>query len=123
NYKQSELTLLDKVENSASFLGPGLLSPFNPYEYHHSSEYLRGFSICLTQMALAKGHYVLDSGSGYSWTTEWLMKMGIHAVGLEINRAYLDTGRRRMGPNQPHLVIADAENLPFQNGVFNSVLG
>ncbi|TXN60377.1 class I SAM-dependent methyltransferase, partial [Methylobacterium sp. WL30] len=123
NYKNSEITLLNKVDDLGSFTGPGLLSPFNPYEFHHSAEFIRGFSNCIPSLNINVGSYVLDSGSGYSWTTEWFMKMGVHAVGLEINRTYLDVGRRRMGLNQPHLIIADAENLPFADGVFDAILG
>ena len=122
-FKVSEITLLDKVENRDLFLSPGLYSPFNPGAFFHSSELIRGFSVCIPFLRLDLGAYVLDSGSGYSWTTEWFMKMGVTAVGVEISRTYLDVGRRRMGANQPHLVIADVENLPFQDGVFNAVLG
>jgi ubiquinone/menaquinone biosynthesis C-methylase UbiE/uncharacterized protein YbaR (Trm112 family) len=123
NYKTSEITLLDKVESVDSFVGPGLYSPFNPYAFFHSSELIRGFSICIPFLGLSQGSYVLDSGSGYSWTTEWFMKMGIRAVGVEINRTYLDVGRKRMGSNQPHLIVADVENLPFSKRVFDAVLG
>ncbi len=51
------------------------------------------------------------------------MKMGIRAVGLEINRTYLEVGLRRMGINRPELIIADGENVPFKNGMFDGVLG
>jgi SAM-dependent methyltransferase len=73
-------------------------------------------------MKINLGAYVLDSGCGYSWTTEWLMKMGVHAIGLELVRRYVDTGRVRMGANQPDIVIADAENLPFKPTFFDAVL-
>jgi uncharacterized protein YbaR (Trm112 family)/2-polyprenyl-3-methyl-5-hydroxy-6-metoxy-1,4-benzoquinol methylase len=123
NYKQAEITLLEKVDDRQSFLGPGFLSPFNPHVFHHSAALIRGFSSCIPFMKITDGSVVLDSGSGYSWTTEWLMKMGIRAVGVEINRGYLEVGRQRMGVNQPELIIADAENLPFSSGVFDAVLG
>jgi ubiquinone/menaquinone biosynthesis C-methylase UbiE len=75
-------------------------------------------------MKLSQGCCVLDAGCGYSWTTEWMMKMGLRPVGLEVSRIYLDIGRKRMGPNsQPHLIVGDTENLPFQDGVFQTVLG
>jgi uncharacterized protein YbaR (Trm112 family) len=121
--KVAEITLLEKVENKEAFLGPGRLSPFNPYAFHHSSELIRGFSCCIPFMKLQLGSVVIDSGSGYSWTTEWFMKMGIRAVGVEINRTYLETGLQRMGVNSPELVIADAENLPFISDIFDAGLG
>ena len=123
-YKSSEISLLDKVEDKEEFLGPGLVSPFNPFIYDHPAALVRGFGNCLPFLQLRHGARVLDSGSGYGWTTEWLMKLGIDAVGIDISRVYPDTGRRRMGPNnQPHLVVGDAENLPFAAGVFDAVLG
>lgn len=123
NNKMAEITLLDKVEDVEAFLGPGRLSPFNPYAFHHSSELIRGFSCCIPFMGVDHGHVVLDSGSGYSWTTEWFMKMGVRAVGVEINRTYLETGIQRMGANCPELIVADAENLPFKKNIFNGTLG
>lgn len=122
-YKTSEMSLLDKVENKDEFLGPGLLSPFNPYIYNHPADLIRGFGACLPFLRLQHGARVLDSGSGYGWTTEWLMKLGIDAVGIDISRVYPDVGRKRMGPNnQPHLVVGDSENLPFRRGAFDAVL-
>lgn len=123
NYKAAEISLLDKVDDRASFTGPGLLSPFNPYAFHHSSELIRGFGCCIPFMKLDHRATVLDSGSGYCWTTEWFMKMGVRAVGVEINREYVQVGLRRMGVNQPEIIIADAENLPFKASVFDAVLG
>jgi SAM-dependent methyltransferase/uncharacterized protein YbaR (Trm112 family) len=124
SYKSSEIALLGKVEDKANFLAPGLLSPFNPHVYNHPADLIRGFANCLPFLQLQHGQCVLDSGSGYGWTTEWLMKLGIDAVGIDISRMYPDVGRQRMGPNnQPHLVVGDAENLPFAAGVFDAVLG
>jgi uncharacterized protein YbaR (Trm112 family)/2-polyprenyl-3-methyl-5-hydroxy-6-metoxy-1,4-benzoquinol methylase len=123
NHKNSELSLLEKVENRDLFLGPGYVAPFNWGAYEHSAALVRGFSVCLPFLDLQRGDFVLDSGSGYSWTTEWLQMMGINSVGIEINRTYLDVGRGRMGNVQPHLVVCDAENLPFKADVFKGVLG
>lgn len=123
NHKMSEIGLLDKVEDKTNFLAPGLLSPFNPNIYNHPADLIRGFGNCLPFLRLQHGQRVLDAGCGYSWTTEWLMKLGLDAVGIDISRVYPDVGRRRMGPNnQPHLVVGDSENLPFREGVFDAVL-
>jgi uncharacterized protein YbaR (Trm112 family) len=68
NHKSSEITLLDKVDDVGSFLEPGLYSPFNPGDFFHSSAMIRGFSVYIPFLHLDQGSYVLDSGSGYSWT-------------------------------------------------------
>ena len=123
HHKNSEIVLLGKVDDPQSFLGPGYVAPFSWGAYEHSAALIRGFAICLPLLNIARGDFVLDSGSGYSWTTQWLQQMGINPVGIEINRTYLDVGRHRMGAIQPHLVVCDAENLPFRAGVFKAVLG
>ncbi len=123
NHKSSEIGLLDKVDDKENFLAPGLLSPFNPNIYNHPADLIRGFGNCLPFLNLQHGQRVLDAGCGYSWTTEWLMELGLDAVGIDISRVYPDIGRRRMGPNnQPHLVVGDSENLPFRASVFDAVL-
>ena len=64
-----------------------------------------------------KRRYVLDSGCGYAWTTEWLYKSGVEAIGVDICRTYLEIGMQRMGENRPHLIVADVENLPIRADV------
>jgi hypothetical protein len=44
-------------------------------------------------LALAPGQAVLDAGSGFCWTTEWLLRGGYEAIGVDICRTYLSTGR------------------------------
>ena len=63
-------------------------------------------------LELEQWQAVLDVGSGYSWTTEWLLRSGHEAIGIDLCRAYLEIGLARVGPNRPHLLIADAEHLP-----------
>ena len=65
---------------------------------------------------------LLDSGCGYAWTTEWLYKAGVEAIGVDICRTYLDIGIERMGSNRPHLVVADVENLPIRSSSIEAVL-
>lgn len=123
HYKNSEILLLGKVADPQSYLGPGYSAPFNCGAFEHSADAIRGFAISLPYLGIARGDFVLDCGSGYSWTTEWLQKMGINAVGIDINRTYLEVGRHRMGSLPPHLVVCDAEHLPFRPNVFRAVLG
>jgi SAM-dependent methyltransferase len=65
---------------------------------------------------------ILDSGCGYSWTTEWLAKSGFEVIGVDICRAYLEVGIRRIGESHPHLVVADVENLPIAGACADAVL-
>src|SRR5438132_802959 len=69
-----------------------------------------------------RGHVVLDSGCGYSWSTEWLFRSGYDAIGVDICRTYLEIAVQRLGTFRPHLIVGDVENLPLQGGTANAVL-
>lgn len=83
---------------------------------------IRRFGNVLPLLEMKKGDGVLDVGAGYAWTTEWLMKTGMTAIGIDICRTYLEIGVRRMGRALPHLVIGNVERLPLQSGRLKAVL-
>jgi ubiquinone/menaquinone biosynthesis C-methylase UbiE len=66
---------------------------------------------------LPRGGRVLDVGCG---TGLLLRELGKGAVGLDLSPGMLRRARRR-NPGAP-LVLADAEHLPFREGVFEAVL-
>jgi len=120
-YKKAEMSIEKKVEDP-DFFGPGLYSPFNRHRPEYTFELIRRFSLLLPLMGLKRRDVVLDIGSGYSWTTEWLQKAGFESIGIDICRTYLEVGTKRMGDSCPHLVIADVENLPIRDNVLNGIL-
>lgn len=120
-YKKAEMSIEDSVEDP-DFFGPGLYSPFNKNRPEYTFELIRRFSLLLPLMGLKRRDVVLDIGSGYSWTTEWLQKGGYESIGVDICRTYLEVGKKRMGEACPHLVIADVENLPIKDSVLNGIL-
>lgn len=122
-HKLAELSVMEKVEDAQSFLAPGAVAPFYPHALEHSLALIRGFANAATLLAPAPGQVVLDAGCGYAWCTEWFAKLGLVSIGVEINRVYLEAGLRRMGGVQPHLVIADVENLPIRGASLHHVLG
>lgn len=121
-YKRAEMAILSKVDDP-SFFGPGYSSPFNPWDPDHTIYLIRLFSFCLRLLQRnGPNRVILDPGCGYSWTTEWLLKIGFEPIGLDITRTYLDIAVTRLGAGLPHLVVADTESLPFQSGVFDAIL-
>ncbi len=120
-YKKAEMSIEERVEDP-DFFGPGLYSPFNRYRPEYTVELIRRFSLLMPLMGLKRKDVVLDVGSGYSWTTEWLLKAGYESIGVDICRTYLEKGKKRMGDSCPHLVIADVENLPIKDSVLNGIL-
>jgi SAM-dependent methyltransferase len=84
---------------------------------------LRIFGFCISLIQDSGAKVVLDTGCGYAWTTEWLMKSGFEVIGFDITRAYLDIGKSRMGRSTPYLVLGDTENLPIRDNSCDAVLG
>lgn len=121
HHKKAEISIKSKVTEEG-FFGPGFLSPFNPGNPGFTIQLIRRFGNLLPLLELKQGDVVLDMGAGYAWTTEWLMKMGMVPIGVDICRTYIDIGIQRMGKSLPHIIIADIENLPIKNNSLDRVL-
>jgi SAM-dependent methyltransferase/uncharacterized protein YbaR (Trm112 family) len=120
SYKQSEIGIKRKVDDQ-HFFSPGFSSPFNPHDTDYTLYLIKLFGSAVPLLELRNGDALLDSGCGYAWTTEWLYKAGVEAIGVDICRTYLDVGIERMGANRPHLVVADIEHLPMRAESVNAV--
>ena len=121
-YKRAEMSISTKVDDP-SFFGPGQIAPFNPGDPDHTIYLIRLFSFCLKLLQRNwPNKVVLDAGCGYSWTTEWLLKIGFEPIGVDITRTYLDIATNRLGGWAPHLVLADTENLPIRSDVLDAIL-
>jgi ubiquinone/menaquinone biosynthesis C-methylase UbiE len=121
-FKLAELSLQDKKESD--FYAPGYIAPYNPEVRGHNIYLIKLFAMAAEYLYReGRGKTVLDTGSGYSWTTDWLMRMGFEAIGSDLVRRYLDIARARLGSDSPHLVVADTEHLPFLTNSLDSVLG
>jgi len=121
HHKTSEMSIRSKIDDP-EFFGPGYTSPFNLWNPEFTLYLIGLFGAVLRVLDLKKGEVVVDSGCGYAWTTEWVHRAGVPAVGIDISRVYPEIGIARMGANRPHLVIGDVENLPLQNGSADAVL-
>jgi len=120
-YKESEISINNKITDE-NFFDPGYSSPFNKDDPEFTQNLIKRFSSVLPLLELKQNQAVLDVGSGYSWTTEWLLKMGYEPIGVDICRTYIDIGIKRMGNFRPHLIVADIENLPVKDTCLNSIL-
>ncbi|MCU0289085.1 MAG: class I SAM-dependent methyltransferase [Acidobacteria bacterium] len=121
DHKKSEIAIKTRVTEE-HFFGPGFTSPFNPGNPGYTMHLIGRLGNVLPLLELNQGNVILDMGAGYAWTTEWLMKMGMIPIGIDICRTYLDIGVRRMGTLLPHLVVGDIENLPIKTNRLNAVL-
>ncbi|MBY8988515.1 MAG: methyltransferase domain-containing protein [Candidatus Lokiarchaeota archaeon] len=121
DYKKAEISIKDKITDE-DFFEPGYSSPFNEDDPEFTQNLIKRFSLVLPLLELKEHQTVLDVGSGYSWTTEWLLKMGFEPIGVDICRTYIDIGIERMGDIRPHLIVADVENLPIKDTCLDSIL-
>jgi uncharacterized protein YbaR (Trm112 family)/SAM-dependent methyltransferase len=121
-HKKSEIGIQSKIDDPG-FFGPGYLSPFNPHATEHTAHLIKLFAFCLSLLYPTSARVVLDTGSGYSWTTEWLLKSGFEPIGIDITRVYMDVGKTRMGGYRPYMLVGDTENLPIRTACIDAVLG
>jgi len=120
-YKHAEITINSRVDDPR-FFSPGYSSPFNPHNTEFTLYLIKLFGAAVPLLELKTGEALVDSGCGYAWTTEWLYKAGVEAIGVDICRTYLEIGIERMGVDRPHLVVADVEHLPFRNSSMDAAL-
>jgi len=121
HYKRAEIGIKSKIDDPA-FFGPGFSSPFNPWNSSFTTYLISLFGTVVPFLELERGGVVVDSGCGYSWSTEWLFRSGYDAIGVDICRTYLEIAVQRIGTFRPHLVVGDVENLPLRSGVANAIL-
>ncbi len=80
-------------------------------------------------LRLAPGMTVLDFGCGSCWMTEFLNKMGMHVVALDVSQTALDIGRRILDMDQRidpslsiRLVNYDGRDIPLADASVDRVL-
>ena len=126
DFKYSEIHIKDKVDDPC-FFGPGYVAPFNPQNPEFTRQLIRRFGHILHLLNLSERATVLDMGTGYAWTAEWLVKAGHQVFGFDICRTYLEIGLERMKQAAaltllPEFLVADVEYLPFKNDLFDCIL-
>ena len=121
HYKKAEIGIKDKIEDPV-FFGPGYSSPFNPWNSDFTVYLISLFGAVVPMLGAKRGQVVIDSGCGYSWSTEWLFRSGYDAIGVDICRTYLEIGVKRIGSFRPHLVVGDVENLPLASATADAIL-
>ncbi len=83
----------------------------------------------LAGLRLAPGMTVLDFGCGTCWMSEFLNKMGMHVVALDVSQTALDIGRQILAMDQRingdlslRLVQYDGQHIPLDDASVDRVL-
>jgi uncharacterized protein YbaR (Trm112 family)/2-polyprenyl-3-methyl-5-hydroxy-6-metoxy-1,4-benzoquinol methylase len=120
-YKKAEMTVAQR-NLAGGFFNWGMVAPFLPSLPSFSLDLLARFVTTVSRLGCGVNGTVLDLGVGFGWTTEWLVRLGYQAIGIDICRDYLLASLRRMGPYLPYLLIGDIENLPLRDECVEAVL-
>ncbi len=77
------------------------------------------------QLGDLRGKDVLDYGCGHGMASVVLARRGARVSGFDLSSGYIAEARQRAEVNGVHVVLrqADAEELPFADGSFDSVWG
>jgi uncharacterized protein YbaR (Trm112 family)/SAM-dependent methyltransferase len=121
-HRRAELALPWRDDLPPGFFEPAGSLPFEASHPVRSIDRILRFMTAVRHTDLRRGDAVLDLGVGFAWTSEWLHKLGYVVVGVDLNRAYLEAGRKRAGAALPFLLVADVENLPLRREMFLGVL-
>jgi SAM-dependent methyltransferase len=91
--------------------------PFAPAGHDmvgESAALIRDFAVMLACLAPRPGETILDLGAGSGWCSEWLQRLNVDAVAVDLATDMLRVARERL-PRPGRLVAGDLEHLPFRS--------
>ena len=123
HYKRDELSLEEISEPEPSY--------FELQAYWGATKHMGGLKTTRELIELChinKGKYVLDVGCGVGVTPCYIAKRhGCRVVGVDISERMIDWSNERAKreglENRVEFRVADAQNLPFEDALFDAVIG
>jgi SAM-dependent methyltransferase len=111
--KQAEREYLRRAgtadwERTKPFVRQG--TPFEP----GGLRLIADFGAALECLSPTPSDVVLDLGAGSCWASEWLQRLGLRTISVDIAEDMLRIGRERLG-NQSALIAGDLEALPLRS--------
>lgn len=117
--KQAEKEYLKRTGASAW----DLHKPFSPpgtATADESRHLFQDFAAALMHLTPQPGDRVLDLAAGVCWCTDWLQRLNVETVSVDISHDMLAIGRTRLPKGHAsQLVTGDLELLPFARGSFD----
>jgi SAM-dependent methyltransferase len=100
------------------------LKPFAPPgrdTVEESVALIHDFAVALRFLAPTPADRLLDLGAGACWCSDWLERLNLRAVSVDIAHDMLALGRTRLRDPR-RLVAGDMERLPFASGSFDKAI-
>jgi ubiquinone/menaquinone biosynthesis C-methylase UbiE len=77
------------------------------------------FAVLLLTLRPSPSDLILDLGAGSCWCSEWLERLNVRAVSVDLSHDMLTIGKARLSQaNGSRLVAGDMEHLPFADASF-----
>jgi ubiquinone/menaquinone biosynthesis C-methylase UbiE len=87
----------------------------------HGLPLILDFAVAVTFLDLKPGERVLDLGAGPCWVSEWLQRLNVETVSVDIAVEMLRVGRDRL-PGKPLVAAGDLEHLPIRSATFDKAV-
>jgi SAM-dependent methyltransferase len=82
---------------------------------------IHDFAVALRCLAPTPADLILDLGAGACWCSDWLERLNLRAVSIDISHDMLALGRERLRDGR-RLAVGDMEHLPFRAGAFDKAI-
>lgn len=97
---------------------------------YDSLPYIFTFSIAVTALNCKVGDLVLDFACGSGWISEWLNRLGIRTVSMDISDTLLNFSRKRMTLDSrinledvpAYFVAGEGDMFPFADETFDGII-
>jgi SAM-dependent methyltransferase len=101
------------------------VKPFSPPATDTLAESVRlmhDFAVALNALDPSGSDLIVDLGVGSGWTSEWLARLNLSVVSVDIALEMLKVGQARCRGRNVALAAGDFEALPFRSGSFDRAL-
>jgi ubiquinone/menaquinone biosynthesis C-methylase UbiE len=103
-----------------------LSKPFSPpgsFSIDESAEMILDFAVAILNLKPDAQDRFLDLGAGSCWVSEWLHRLNLKSVALDLSLEMLRIGKRRFHESDSFIAAAgDMEKLPFQSDTFDKAI-
>src|SRR5688500_2826808 len=84
---------------------------------------MQDFAVALQTLRPSFADLILDLGAGACWCSDWLERLNLRTVAVDISVDMLRVGQSRLRPGRDaRLVAGDLERLPFATGSFDKAI-